>query len=177
MTSHTDRRFELSGLYRGTIRNIRGKRRVAFQVGAQTLELKIAKRLRRHLEPLGPGSTLKVAGHELPNRPGSELQYKVDHLIVLNALPLPDSACRDCPIQICVKKNCWNRGGRQLWATMKSQLAQSGLAGEVAMEPVRCLGRCKRAPNMDFGPYRYDRCGQEQTAEVVRKLLSLRAKA
>lgn len=62
-------------------------------------------------------------------------------------------------VQVCQKKNCCRRGGTALWAALKTHQTrpQNAIsldtgASRFKLEPVGCLGECKRGPNIRILP-------------------------
>ena len=51
-------------------------------------------------------------------------------------------------VQICQKKNCCKKGGDTLWETFESASAERTFK----LEPIGCLGGCKRGPNIRLLP-------------------------
>ena len=68
-------------------------------------------------------------------------------------------------VQICQKKNCCKKGGDELWEAFETVNAER----QFKLEPIGCLGGCKRGPNIRLLPdnvkYRH-----VQTDEVDRIL-------
>ncbi len=51
-------------------------------------------------------------------------------------------------VQICQKKNCCKKGGDDLWAAFEAANAEH----QFKLEPIGCLGGCKRGPNIRLLP-------------------------
>lgn len=51
-------------------------------------------------------------------------------------------------VQICQKKNCCKKGGDDLWAAFEAVNAEH----QFKLEPIGCLGGCKRGPNIRLLP-------------------------
>ena len=51
-------------------------------------------------------------------------------------------------VQICQKKNCCRKGGDELWNAFTSASAEHAFK----LEPIGCLGGCKRGPNIRLLP-------------------------
>lgn len=51
-------------------------------------------------------------------------------------------------VQICQKKNCCKKGGDDLWRAFKT----ASFKHEFKLEPIGCLGGCKRGPNIRLLP-------------------------
>ena len=51
-------------------------------------------------------------------------------------------------VQICQKKNCCRKGGDELWNAFASASAEHAFK----LEPIGCLGGCKRGPNIRLLP-------------------------
>lgn len=58
-------------------------------------------------------------------------------------------------VQVCKKKNCCRRGGTALWAALKTRQTSpesSNASTDFRVEPIGCLGGCKRGPNIRILP-------------------------
>jgi (2Fe-2S) ferredoxin len=72
-------------------------------------------------------------------------------------------------ILICQKSTCWERGGKEIYETLKQELQDQGLAAGVMIKKTGCLGHCKKAPNLVVLPdkTRYHRFAQENVCELI----------
>jgi hypothetical protein len=135
---------------------------MVLRVGDEELYLKVRKELREQL--LG-----KVAeGDEIIAVGVDESAGRGRRLIVSSVRSASGSAlCATCPIHVCVKKNCWRSGGRELWAALERRLAEAGLAEVVELKAVDCLDHCKHAPNAEWQGHSYRQCGPAEIAGIV----------
>lgn len=159
MTSH----FRLAGAFGGFVRNAAGKRRLLLHTASGEAHFRLPRALRRELEDrIAIGAAIAVAGFEREN--GSPAIVRVD-------IPGSTGACLTCPIRVCTKKNCWKRGGRELWHLLERELPS--IPGAPPLEAVDCLDRCKRAPNLDCGALEFERCTPERLRRFLRDLAAL----
>lgn len=161
MSSTAQPTVELRGTFCGFFRDIFGKRRMALHVGKEELYLKVPKLLRDQLlGKLAAGDELIAVGVEEGGR------FTVSSVRSASGVAI----CAACPIRVCVKKNCWRSGGRELWATLERRLAEVGLSGVVALKEVNCLDHCKHAPNAEWQGRAYRKCGPTDAAAIVARV-------
>lgn len=161
MSSTAEPTVELRGTFCGFFRDIFGKRRMALRVAKEELYLKVPKELRDQLlGKLAAGDELIAIGVEEGGK-----------FVVSSVRSASGAAiCAVCPIRVCVKKNCWRSGGRELWAALERRLADAGLAGVVALKEVNCLDHCKHAPNAEWQGHAYRSCGPADAAAIVSQV-------
>ncbi len=134
---------------------------MALHVGNEELYLKVPKLLRDQLlGKLAAGDELIAVGVEEGGR------FTVSSVRSASGVAI----CAACPIRVCVKKNCWRSGGRELWATLERRLAEVGLSGVVALKEVNCLDHCKHAPNAEWQGQEYRSCGPADAAGLVARV-------
>jgi len=70
---------------------------------------------------------------------------------------------------ICKKSNCWNKGGKEVYQELKSELEKRGIREQVEIKTTGCLNRCKKAPNMVVMPDKkqYVKVKAKQISAVV----------
>ncbi len=159
--------FELTGRFGGWVRTDAGKRRMLLHHGEHVSLLKVPRLLRRNLiGKCHAGQIIHVAGTEEPD-PGTGVskrtvsQFRVD--------PADSAALVSCPVQVCSKKNCWRKGGRELWDALCRERDARGLAGQVDLRQVGCLDRCKHAPNADWGDHEFSHCSPGDAATIIAR--------
>lgn len=163
--------FELRGQFAGFFRTIFGKRRMILRAGGEDHELKVPKELRRELAgALVPGVEIVVTGFERPEDFTGRMRRVVSHIHFLTRPPVPPDACATCTIRVCTKKNCWKQGGRELWHTLETRLAEQGLTDAVRLKAVDCLDNCKRAPNLELHHRLHQRGTPARVGEIVAQI-------
>lgn len=55
-------------------------------------------------------------------------------------------------VMVCSKSKCWKRGGQAICGALSQELAERGLADQVALKTTGCMGKCKSGPNVVFMP-------------------------
>jgi hypothetical protein len=167
----TRTRFELRGEFGGFVRTAKGKRRLLLRVSGDELRLKVPKLLRRQIgATLGPGSEIEVFGFELRDRLTERIKREVARFQVINARPPIEAPRGLCKIRVCTKANCWEQGGRELWRALEQKLQDADLTEQVEVKGVRCLGRCKLAPNLAFHREYHERCQLSSLDPLVLKV-------
>lgn len=150
---------EVEGCFAGFFRDLFGKRRMVLRVDEDEVYLKVPKPLRKELaETLVAGQRVTAIVHGL----GGGLR------VVSQVRIAGQSACVACPIRVCVKKNCWRNGGRELWESLEQRIAAAGLGDSIKLKAVNCLDHCKHGPNAECAGREYHRC----TAHDVDKMLA-----
>jgi len=143
------------------------------------------KKLIRQLEP---GCEVKITGI-LKQKPKKErIEYKANSIKLLTApatkvtqlkapkakLSSRKSSKSSAKILICKKSNCWKKGGKASYETLKTELTQKGIAEEVDIKLTGCLSKCKKAPNLIMLPDKkhYSKVKPKQVGTIVEKHLS-----
>ena len=73
-------------------------------------------------------------------------------------------------VQICQKKNCCKKGGNDLWEAFELANAEH----QFKLEPVGCLGGCKRGPNIRLLPdnIKYRHVQPEEVGRILQTHLT-----
>lgn len=172
--------FELAGRFGGFVFTEAGKRRMLLRGAGADWLLKVPKELRRRIVgKFGPGETIRVAGVEEPDPVTGGANRIVSRVLpdAATASPGPMAApvptlpvgppAASVPIRVCSKKHCWRNGGRELCTALGREIEARGLAEQIEVRQVGCLGRCKHAPNADRGRHEYTRCDPAAAAAMV----------
>jgi NADH:ubiquinone oxidoreductase subunit E len=131
--------------------------RVATTGGEQIV--KIAKSIRNLVQQWQPGMWLSLKGQH--NR---RKEVKIEQIIVpeasrcLTKVDLPQPVL----VQVCRGKACRRKGADAICAAMAATIEQAGISGQVEIETVKCLDRCKAAPCLIVSPIN-ERGKQEET--------------
>ncbi len=87
----------------------------------------------------------------------------------------PDAKVRDydAHVLVCGGGDCKKRGSKDVRRALKEGLRAAGMNGEVRIDTVDCLGRCKHGPNVVVYPGGswYLGLGEEDVPEVVERHL------
>lgn len=170
--------FVLAGGFGGFVCNAAGKRRLLLRLGEHDCLLKLPRLLRRSLiGKLRPGEPIRVAGVEDRDPDTGLLRRVVTHVAAdtgdsTGPVPPPAAAVTAvavCKILVCAKKNCWRKGGRELWEALTHERAVLGLVGQIELRRVGCLDRCNRAPNIDCGGDEYARCSSQDARAILAR--------
>ena len=105
------------------------------------LVLKVTKELRERFLDIAPGTELLLRGVEKTS--GGAWKRKltgVGQEVRPGFFEQPEIT-----IQICGKKNCWKRGGRDLFENLEARISEKRLT-HVRLEKTGCLGNCKECP-------------------------------
>jgi 2Fe-2S thioredoxin-like protein len=158
--------FEVEGEFRGFFRDMLGKHRMALEANSGECYLKVPKRLRKTLcTALAPGQRIVArVVVKLDRKTGEER-----HIVA--QIRLADGALLSCPIRICVKKNCWRNGGKQLWHALKEDIAEAGLEEDVRLKAVNCLGHCERGPNAECAGRLFHHCTPSDAKKILEPFL------
>jgi hypothetical protein len=159
--------FEIEGEFRGFFRDLLGKHRMALQCESEESYLKVPKRLRKVLRgALAPGQRIVARGVvKLDRETGEQLH-------VLVQVRLSNGALLACPIRVCVKKNCWRKGGKQLWHALKEGIAEADLEDEVRLKGVNCLGHCEHGPNAECAGRLFHHCTPSDAEKILESFLT-----
>ena len=114
-------------------------------------------------------SEYKAFSIELLNEPIVKQSPQVQTSTVKSGKPNKTKA----KVLICKKSNCWNKGGKEVYQQLKSELAGKGIAGDVEIKTTGCLKKCKKAPNMIVLPDKkqYVRVKPKQISTIVEEHL------
>jgi|GEM_PF-4853767 len=160
-------KFECEGEFVEFIRNSEGKRRMILRLVSGDTEFKLPGDVRRLFEPrLRPGQAVAVRGLEERDRFTGLIKRVIRDLRLLGQ-PRPDAERRRSLIEVCGKKNCWKRGGRELWQTAEAALAEAGGAELVRLKTVGCMDACDHAPNLCFDGDLVKHCTTRQVRAIV----------
>ena len=173
--------FELTGNFGGFVFTEEGKRRMLLSQGGQDRLLKVPRILRRRIiGKFRTGEPIRVAVTEERNPDTGQLKQIVSHVMPSGApegavetdfAEVPSSSVMpavSCMVRVCSKKNCWRKGGRELWEALRQEAGASGhAASNIEIRQVGCLDRCKQAPNVDCGNRVYSRCSPHQASTII----------
>ncbi len=169
MSEKSSRPFDLTGEFGGFVFTDEGKRRLVLRSVDRERLLKVPRDLRRRMiGNFRVGQTLRVSGVE-EHDPATGL----DRWVVASVLPPGGESApperRGETIRVCAKKNCWRRGGRELFAALERGIEARGLAGQVRLKAVGCLDRCEQAPNVDCGGREFRRCTPRDADAILAR--------
>ena len=165
--------FELTGKFGGFIYTDAGKRRMVLRVGEREYLLKVPKELRRRvIANFRSGEEVFVTGVEERDAvTGVTSRWLVARMqsaaSVRSREVAPSWRGASGPILVCVKKNCWRAGGRELWHALERELDTQGLATTTELKAVHCLDRCKHAPNAEWRGCAFRRCAPADAVAIV----------
>ena len=79
----------------------------------------------------------------------------------------------DAHVLVCSGGDCKKRGSKDVRKTLRDELRERGMAGDVRIDSVDCLGLCKHGPNVVVYPARtwYLGLGPGDVPEVVERHL------
>ena len=158
--------FQIKGEFRGFFRDVFGNRRMALRTGSSEFYLKVPKRLRKTL-----GTTL-VPGQRVVARGAIKLDRKTgDERRVVSQVRLASGALLASPIRVCVKKNCWRNGGKELWHALKRGIGEAGLDDDIRLKAVDCLDHCKRGPNAECAGCDFHHCTPADAKKILEPFL------
>lgn len=151
-------RFELTGKFLGFEgRHHDAPKRLLLLADNEEHSLKIAKGLRQILvRTLTPGAHLRVSGKIKWDSDRRRFKRKAQSVHVL-----PSQCATKCvekcgrpagTIQLCGKKNCWNKGGELLWHALEQAIDNAGLKDTVVLEKTGCLKNCRHRPSLLCSP-------------------------
>jgi hypothetical protein len=162
-------KFECEGEFVEFIRNSEGKRRLILRLESGDTEFKLPKEIRQLFEPrLQPGQSVAVRGLEERDRFTGLIKRVIRDLRLLGK-PRPDSARRRSLIEVCGKKNCWKKGGRELWQTAEAALDEVGGGEFLRLKTVGCMDACDHAPNLCFDGDLIKHCTTRQARAMVEQ--------
>ncbi len=160
MVSERAADFSLEGKFAGFFRDVHGHRRMALHVAGAEVYLKVPKPLRNKLKHvLVAGQVITVTGR---GAPGGNKAAVVAQVQVAGA-----DACFSCPIRVCVKKNCWRNGGREVWRSLEERIAAAGLEDSLELKGVDCLDHCKKGPNVECAGRDYHHCTPADAERIL----------
>ena len=160
--------FDLTGNFGGFVFTVAGKRRMVLRVGDQDYLLKVPRLLRRRvIGTFRAGQSLRVVGHEEQDGRGTITRRVVSQIVPagVEVIPTPVRTATVCTIKVCAKKNCWRRGGQELFKALKQE-APDG----VEVKAVGCLDRCEQAPNVDTPWREYRRCTEHDAQAILAEV-------
>ncbi len=168
MSEPSPNRFDLTGEYGGIVRDAAGKRRLRLRVPGGEWLLKVPRLLRRRIMAgHRGGETIRLTGDTERNAAGEAVRRVVVEILPVPGAPVPRATVG--PIQVCTKKNCWRQGGRELWTALERGLAAGGLSGQITLEGVGCLDRCRMAPNAEWQGCAYKNCSPADAPEIIAR--------
>ena len=169
--------FELTGRFGGFVFTDEGKRRMLLREGDHDRLLKVPRVLRRRIIGKFPvGALIRVAVTEEREPEAGALKQVVSQVLPADGnlsasfLPPPAPALAlSSVVRVCSKKNCWRKGGRELFEALGDELAARGHAANIEIRQVGCLDRCKQAPNADCGTRAYTRCSPREAGRIIAR--------
>ncbi len=165
--------FELIGRFGGWVRTDAGKRRLLLHDGEHAFLLKVPRLLRRNLiGKYHAGQMVHVAGTEERDPVTGVFKRTVARLRADSSDSTPAVSC---PVQVCAKKNCWRKGGRELWDALGRERDARGLTEQIELRQVGCLDRCKHAPNADWGDREFSHCTPGDAATIITHVVPTEA--
>lgn len=153
--------------------------------------IKVPKKIRVNLDSnIAKGSQLEIAGTQkrylktgkskftattvilIPST-NSEPEIKVKEQEI-SLLPIFNTTKKaKAKVLVCQKSNCWNKGGKEVYAELKAILSDRNLDSQIPLKKTGCLGKCKKAPNIVMLPdkARYSKVKPKQISNLVEKHL------
>ena len=132
--------FEMTGVFCGVVEWRDGlPRRIEVESEDGVSVLKVGKELRGAFLGMEPGVELSLRGVE--KLTGRRLKRKITWLGGDWA-----EGRKRLTIQVCGKRNCWERGGREIYRQLEARIAEGGLE-HVKLRKSGCLGNCKECPS------------------------------
>ena len=149
--------------------------------------IKVAKDRQKNLSKhLQPGAKLKIKGLLKQQPKKDKAEYKAYSIELLARPPVKQASKVNPPtsksgkskkaqarVLICKKSNCWNKGGKEVYRQLVSELEEKGIKGQVDIKTTGCLKKCKKAPNMVVLPDKeqYVRVKPKHISTIVEKHL------
>ena len=167
--------FDLTGEFGGIVLTDAGKHRLLLRVGGAERLFKVPKWMRHRMAGMFRlGQTVRVSGTEERDAfLGTSKWVASGVLPVIGEVAAPGlDAAPSAPVRVCAKKDCWRRGGRELYDALQAGIAARGLSGQVRLKAVNCLDRCKQGPNIDWGGQEYSRCTLRDTETILDRVAS-----
>lgn len=130
-------------------------------------KLKVKGMLKQKVEK--EKSEYKAFSVELLNPPTVEQSPQVE----ISTVKSTKSKQKKARVLICKKSNCWNKGGKEVYQQLKSELENKGIADQVEIKTTGCLKKCKKAPNMVVLPDKkqYVKVKPKQISTIVEEHL------
>ena len=163
--------YELTGRFGGFVFTDAGKRRMLLHGGDHDRLLKVPRILRRRIIGKFPvGELIRVAVTEEREPETGVLKQVVSQVLPETGdfFPPPTAVpVASCVVRVCSKKNCWRKGGRELFEALAREVAASPHAANIEIRQVGCLDRCKHAPNADCGKRAYTGCLPREAGMII----------
>ncbi len=130
-------------------------------------KLKVKGMLKQKVEK--EKSEYKAFSVELLDPPTVEQSPQVE----ISTVKSTKSKQKKARVLICKKSNCWNKGGKEVYQQLKSELENKGIADQVEIKTTGCLKKCKKAPNMVVLPDKkqYVKVKPKQISTIVEEHL------
>jgi len=138
----------------------RGQKKNSKKSRKKSKQSKAQKRWAMQVIPLSPKAQVatqptavereKQSAQTLEKSSGQKLGQKLSQKSDQKSKKQKKKKTKEITVQLCQKKNCFKRGGTQLWESFE-QVAED-TAQPFKLEAVGCLGGCKRGPNIRFLP-------------------------
>ena len=140
--------FELTGRFLQFENSKSGEaKRLLIDLDSGQVRVKIAKTLRRALPALlQPGVPVTISGIRIRRKGALEFRLKANSIKPLSTAAAFQTGQRKGSIAICSKKNCWKRGGKDLWETLEKTIVDRGLTDQIKLKRTGCLKNCKKCP-------------------------------
>ena len=140
--------FELTGQFlRFEISKRGDAKRLLIDCDGRHERVKIGKTLRKALPALlQPGIPVTVTGVRKRRKGSTETRLKARSIKPISTAAAFQTGYRKGSIAICSKKNCWKRGGKDLWQTLKKAIVSRGLTDQIKVKRTGCLKNCKKCP-------------------------------
>lgn len=140
--------FELTGRFLRFETSKRGEaKRLLVESDGHRERVKIARTLRKALPALlQPGVPVTIVGIRERREGSSEIRLKAKSIKPISTAAAFQTGHRKGSIAICSKKNCWERGGKDLWKTLEKTIVSRGLADQIKLRRTGCLKNCKKCP-------------------------------
>ena len=135
------------------------------RVGSEEVYLKVPKQLRRELDALlVSGDEIIAEGHDEAEHDGPPRRRIVEQVRLVRGEARRGLAT----IRICAKKNCWRRGGQELWRELEQKIESAGLGDRVRLKAVGCMDHCKRGPNVEAADRHFHHCTARRAGEILK---------
>lgn len=140
--------FELTGRFLRFELSRRGEaKRLVIESDGRRERVRIAKTLRKALPALlQPGVPVTIIGIRKQREGSGEILLKAKSIKPISTAAAFQTGQRKGSIAICSKKNCWDRGGKDLWKTLEKTIVSRGLADQIKLKRTGCLKNCKKCP-------------------------------
>ena len=142
--------------------------------------IKVAKEQTKALQQyLQPGCQIKVSGMRKYKLHKEEVKYKAYRIELLAEATISNTKVkpnRKTKILVCQGSSCCKKGSKTIIKLLQSEVAATGMTGEVEIKMTGCMKQCKQAPCLVMpGRNSYSRVQAKQIPSLVQSnLASLR---